>query len=242
MNEQFLPSWTEEEKQYLLSNHKDKTVGEMANNLGRSYSSVKTKMRYMKLKPRPDWTEEQIKYLRKNYGKKPLVDVAEKLNKSTSAIQMKAHRIGIDTGRYWSKKEERYLVKWRGRKTNAEIAKALKRSESSVRDKVKHMELDYFLDCREDYLHSAEIARLVGVSDWVINDKWRHHGLKSEKISKYRMTKVEDLYSFMQEHPNLWDATKCERWYFTNFEWFEEKRTKDFQMMIDERWGKITNL
>ena len=44
---------------------------------------------------------------------------------------------------------------------------------------------------------------------------------------------------FMLENPKRWDATKCDKYFFMKYDWFEEKRKADFEKMVGKKWGDV---
>ena len=182
-------------------------------------------------------TKEQAEIIREYYPKLKPQEVADMVGMKKQNVIAYAYRHCISNNRYWNKEEEEYLVKYYGRSTISQIAKRLGRTYRSVLDKISHMELGSYLSNNKD-LSVAEVCRLVGRHKSTINKTWTKYGLKIKKRGKFSVVRQEDLLSFMENNPERWNATKCEKWYFEKYDWFQEKHKDDFERMCAERWEK----
>lgn len=186
------------------------------------------------------WTQEEVDYLKANYTGKvgQIQKVADHLGRSYNSVREKAKTLGIKTCRYLKSEEIDYIMN-NPHITNQYLAKRLKISKRSVINYRTRYNAGTYLDSVEDKITVAEITRLTGVSRHTVHETWiKNHGLPAKKIDKYRMVKLNDLLEWMQEHPERWDATRCERWYFSQYPWFEEKRKDDFAKMVKKKWGE----
>lgn len=100
-------TWTDEHIEYLRSNYGKLATIEIANHLGKSYPSVKTKsnklgLRTGKIKP---WTEQDIEYMTANYPTTFMKDMCEYLDRSEKSIYMQAYLMGL-------KKDKDFLTEW----------------------------------------------------------------------------------------------------------------------------------
>lgn len=129
-------------------------------------------------------------------------------------------------GNRWTKEEEAYLEKYHGRISQKNIAAKLGKSVGSVREKSRRMGLGNLEEAIDGMTCSA-ISRIVGVCRKTVNTTWIQKGLKAKKINKYMVVKEDDLLEFMQSHPELWDARKCDYYFFQRFDWFVEKLSED---------------
>ena len=131
----------------------------------------------------------------------------------------------------WTKEEEERLRKLSEMKTQGGIAKELGRSVQSVKNKRIELGIQSFTE-QTDKLTMVQISELVGVDKSTISKVWKKHGLRFRKIGYYMMTSEDNLLSFMQEHPELWKASKCDYYFFRQNEWFLE-RLKNEKSGID---------
>ena len=129
-------------------------------------------------------------------------------------------------GNRWTKEEETYLEKYHGIMDQKRIAKKLGKSVGSVREKSRRMGLGNLEEAATG-ITCSNVSRIVGVCRKTVNTTWIAKGLKAKKINRYVMVKEDDLLEFMQNHPNLWDARKCDYYFFQRFDWFIEKLSED---------------
>ena len=129
-------------------------------------------------------------------------------------------------GNRWTREEEEYLEKYHGRMSQKKIAEKLGKSVGSVREKSRRMGLGNLEEVMDGMTCSA-ISQIVGVCRKTISTTWIQKGLKTKKINKYMVIKEDDLLEFMQNYPELWDARKCDYYFFQRFEWFIEKLSSD---------------
>ena len=124
--------------------------------------------------------------------------------------------------RRWTKEEEKRLCQLCEEKTKSGIAKELGRSRQSVNSKRIELGIASFTD-QTDKLSMKQIAELVGVDNSTIGKVWTNHGLRFRKVGQYKVISEDRLLSFMQEHPELWKASKCDYHFFCRHKWFMER-------------------
>lgn len=124
--------------------------------------------------------------------------------------------------RRWTKEEENRLIALSEVMTNGKIAKELGRSASSVKSKRISMGISSYTEQTDD-LTIAQIAELVGVDKTTISKTWRKYGMRFRTVGCYKVTKEKTLLAFMQKHPELWKASKCDYYFFCQNEWFMER-------------------
>lgn len=183
------------------------------------------------------WTQEELAYLKEAYERgDSTMDISKVVNHTQSAIRQQAKRYGIKHKRYYSDDDKEQIRKYVGRKSPKAIAKIYGRNYKTMQQYITQ----YIGTIPEntDDLHVAEIGRLLGIHRNNVLRMCRR-GLKSRMVGRYRFVKEKDLVSFLTEHPERWDATKCEKWYFQKYSWFEEKRKSDFDKMVKRRWGNV---
>lgn len=186
--------------------------------------------------PRRTWTDEEKEYIEKYYSKKDPVDIAKHLNRTTTSIFQYAKRVGLKSGRFYSDYEKKFVFKWAGKKTIAQIAKSIGRTKTSVSTFMNANGISTVCG-DESSMILAEISQLVGLDDATISGTWAKYGLKIKKVGIYSMVNIDELLDFMKSHPERWDATKCEKWYFEQYDWWQEKRKTDFEKMKAARWA-----
>lgn len=181
------------------------------------------------------WAQWQIDLLREQYGKMNTNKLAEKIGKSPSAVIQYAFKHGISAGRYWTEEDERFLIAKSGVLSYARIAKILGKTTRQVTSKVQKMNLGSFLDNTE-HLHLSAVSELVGKDNGTIMKTWVKNGLKYRSRGKYKMFVEDNLLEWMQTHPEFWDATKCDYYFFQRFDWFKEKLLADREKNHRKRW------
>lgn len=124
--------------------------------------------------------------------------------------------------RRWTKEEEKRLCQLCEEKTKSGIAKELGRSRQSVNSKRIELGIASFTE-QTDKLSMKQIAELVGVDSSTIGKVWTNHGLRFRKVGRYKIISEDRLLSFMQEHPELWKASKCDYHFFCRHKWFMER-------------------
>lgn len=134
--------WTERELDYLRECYGELSTRQIAEDLGRTVSSVDNKASKMKLKV--GWTEKDLAYLRQHYTQQPVTVTIQALGRSKSAITQKAMQLGLSrvvtssgTGSQWSPKEKAFVRENIDRLGLEACAAELNRSVESVRSHTK---------------------------------------------------------------------------------------------------------
>ena len=126
----------------------------------------------------------------------------------------------------WTEEEIEKLKTLSGKATKSEIARRMKRTVGSVTSKRLRLGIQCFEE-QTDLMNCTEVAHLVGMHSSTIYKTWVGKGLKVKKISYFLMTDEKELVRFMQEHPQLWKASKCDYYFFCRYEWFLERLRKE---------------
>lgn len=126
----------------------------------------------------------------------------------------------------WTKEETDLLIELSEYMTQSEVAKRLGRSASAVKNKRREMGISSFTD-QTDRLTITQIAELVGVDKSTISKTWRKYGMRFRTMGYYKMTTEQTLIRFMQNHPDLWKASKCDYHFFCQYKWFVDKLEKE---------------
>lgn len=149
--------WTPEEEEYLVELHNNTSLScrQIADELGRSYSSVRNRIWrllkkgiFLKEKEGSRWTSEEEEELIRLYNNSTFTyeRIADELERSYNCIQTKIRKLlkkGIlkERWRLWTAKEEKQLVKWYTTTSFSckQIADELGRSSGSVESRVRKL-------------------------------------------------------------------------------------------------------
>jgi DNA-binding CsgD family transcriptional regulator len=126
----------------------------------------------------------------------------------------------------WTPEEEERLRKLYQKYTKSDIAKKLGRTPSSITNKKNALEIDSMMDVTELW-NFNQLSDAVGKSRGAVNKSWVANGLKFVKRGCYCLVEEKEVLRFMQEHPRLWDATKCDYYLFYQYPWFLKKLEED---------------
>lgn len=135
----------------------------------------------------------------------------------------------------WTKNDIERLTKLRNKYTKRDIARLMKRSPSSISNKVCELELGGLMD-NTDRWTFQQITDAIGVSKGVVHKTWVKHGLKYVKRGYYCLVEEKELLRFMQEHPEFWNAAKCDYYLFYQYPWFMEKLEQDKKVPVKNRY------
>ena len=182
------------------------------------------------------WTEEETEYLRKNYRKKGPEACAEYLGKSIESIWMKARRMKLSAGRYFTDKEKKFIEKNIGKIPLREIARRTGHTYDSIRVYISTNGLSY-VSSSNNRMTVKEFSRLMNVDGNTVRNTYGKYGLQITKAGRFCTVDIDEAIEWLRTHPERWDATRCEKWFFQRYSWFEEKRKVDFDRMIERRWG-----
>ena len=73
----------------------------------------------------------------------------------------------------------------------------------------------------------ADIASLVGIDKNNIYKTWVKKGFRLQTIGRNKVASEEILVKFMQEHPELWKASKCDYYFFCRHKWFKDRLQRE---------------
>lgn len=98
--------WKDDEVEFLKSHYNvDMTPLDIAKELKRSVSSVKSKAFAVGLADNAEWTQEQIDYLIDNYCYKTNDEIGKKIGRSGQAVSYKAFELSLSINENWSDDE-----------------------------------------------------------------------------------------------------------------------------------------
>lgn len=137
--------WSDEEKQYLIDNYKEKTFKEIGEDLNIDSKSVRKMASKMNLAKRVQLEQWQIDYLKENYPnlKVSYEEMSEYLGKTKNAIKYYANDVlGLRRNNFWTKEDEDLLKKlyYEGQKVK-DISVQIGRSESATSVRISRMKL-----------------------------------------------------------------------------------------------------
>lgn len=193
-----------------------------------------------KRKPYHKWTQEEVEWLEANYLNKSMKQLCRKLGLGKGQVMNKAMKLGLTKCGKISKKRkeiEMYLINKTHIK-DEDIARMFNVTPHHITSVRSRIQAGRYIDEFVDFLILAEVKRLTG---WQYKKmyKMQEKGLVIEKNGYYRLVNIKNLLDVMKENPSTWDATKCDKEYFQEFDWFNEKRKTDFDKMVKKRWGKF---
>ena len=237
--------WTQDQIDFLLEHKDDMTMKKIGEHIGKSKSTVQSYLfRNGIAKKRVKegiWTQEQIDFLIANKDDMTYEEIGKHIGKPKHSVRTFAYRNGIKTDRAvrrFTDDEREYVESMFGMRSLKSIAKSIGRSYGAMRryqflNGLGRQDMNAI-----DRLTTTQVAEVIGVCQPTISYWCRKHELKSRKSGKFRFIKYDDLFEWMQEHPDKWDVTKCDRSFFDGLPWFDEIRKKTRENMIKERWGK----
>ena len=142
---------SEEEKKYIEENRLSKGVTEIAKDLSRNYSTIRSYLKYNNLKYVTgvrSLTKKEKKYIEENRLNKTPIEIAKDLNRSVTIIKtyLKDNNLKYCSKRtLLTKKEKKYIEKNRLNKSIPKIAKDLNRNVTTIRKYLKDNNLKYII-------------------------------------------------------------------------------------------------
>lgn len=227
--------WLKEEDDFILSNYESMSIEGIAIHLNRTRSSVINRIyKIIDYEKRKNvWPDEKIKLLLDNYEKMSFNELSILLDKSISAIDKQLRKLKVDRTKStsWTVDDDFYLECHWGIMTIKAIAKHLNRTEYAVRRRGYDKKLGgmYFDSI---YLTIVDIRDILNVNRSVVENWIEKKGLKAstKRLSKLKtkFIKAEDLYYFLKDNQNLWNAAKVGYYALGHEdEWLINKRNKD---------------
>lgn len=231
--------WTEEEVEYLKANYLTMTANEIAVNLGKSSAhAVHAKANKLNLKKLEIiMTEEKKQFVLDNYSKLSVDEISEILGVTKKNIFDYAHSKRLKSKKYYTDDEIEYIAANISKKSYDDIAKKLGRTKRSLKDKLAELKLGMPYENFPGHIHLCEVARLVGKNRHSIRYTWTKYGLPIKKKYRYVYVKEDDLFEFMEAHPECYKASDCEEWFFEGKQWFKEKQKSEHVDYLKWKWG-----
>lgn len=130
-------------------------------------------------------------------------------------------------GKKWTDKEIEYLGNNWGRRSREQVARRLGKSVNACRAKAERLGIGSSSKNTEG-IPVFELQEIIGVSSSNIFKTWiEGNNLKTKKVGMFVVVDEKDLVQFMKEHPHLWDARKCDYYYFYTYDWFIDKLMRE---------------
>ena len=92
---------------------------------------------------------------------------------------------------------------------------------------------------QSDKMTGRMIAELVGVHRTSIYDTWMKKGLALERVGQFLVADERELTRFMKLHPELWKATKCDYYFFCQYDWFQEQLKREKAGIVHEKYKGV---
>lgn len=184
------------------------------------------------------WTDEEIEYLRENYQTKSALEIGKAIDRTENAVFVKCNKLGFK--KMITDEQVDFIERNICNMSVVDIAKTIGKTPQSVRSKMFRSDIPT-IKYAYDGMTMSECALVVHKADSVIGRTWVKRGLKYKRINSYNMVANREFIRFCKENQDLWDATDCEQYYFLECDWFEEKRKRDFERMVEKRWGNVSN-
>jgi transposase len=225
--------WTGEEEIVLKSMWNSHTISEIADKLGRSYSSIEKKGSRLSLGPKKLWSEAEEKYLAEHAKSKTFTEIGVDLGKTSRAVQSKASSMGIKSFNRWTKEDEIELEGLWGSYSLHALSKRFNRSPEALQSKAYKLGLGG-ASCAGDRLTAYYVASEMGV-DYHTLFRWKKNCQfpVMRKVYKKRVSHVIEihrLFTWLQENQDLWDSRRISEGSLgPEPPWFSVKRRRDLE-------------
>lgn len=148
-------------------------------------------------------------------------------------------------GKKWTDEEIEFLELHYCHMSNKDIAKALGRSTNNNGRCIQRKAQELGMGCAKEYVSAipiAELPDLIGVDYRTIYGVWiQKNKMKTRKVNYHlRVVTENNLCKFMKEHPHLWNARKCDEYFFWKNDWFRKKWESDKFNKQPKKWNAWT--
>lgn len=183
-----------------------------------------------------NWSKEDLDTLRK-LSKQcvSMKEISKALNRSPNAVYLTAKRYGIQmhhSGRNWTDSDKDFLRRHWGVVPLWYLSDKLHRSGTAVVEMVHKMRLEPIYHKSED-LALMDFVRATGITrERIVHTLAPKHGFplikrKNGEKQTYYYVDFEKILTWMEQHQNLYDASKIEKDFFIEPPWLVEKRKHD---------------
>jgi transposase len=225
--------WTGEEETVLKSMWASHTINEIADRLGRSYSSIEKKGFRLNLGKKRLWSEAEEEYLLEHAKNKTFVEIGADLGKTSRAVQSKAGSMGIKSFNRWSEEDEIELEGLWGSYSLHALSKRFNRSAEALQSKAYKLGLGG-ASCVGDRLTAYYVSKEMGV-DYHTLFRWKekYQFPVMRKVYKKRVSytvEIHRLFAWLQENQDLWDSRRISEGSLGPEPlWFSRKRRYDIE-------------
>lgn len=217
----------------LIENEYAKTpLDELSEKIGKTKSSLVSYASRHGLKTNRYLSEEQKEYIRKKYKKMKHEDIAKKIGFSRTTVEIFCMKEGLT--KRWSSDEIDALNDKYGDLSVKRIAKNFNRSYSSVRTMASRHGL-VFKEMNGN-LTEMDVAEVTGIPNWYISKLVISKAIKGRRKGAYVFIEEEELFEWMKQNDNSWKARDCDYYFFSRFEWFQNKLKSENEEMREKRW------
>lgn len=183
-----------------------------------------------------NWSKEDLDMLRSFANKNtPISKIAKTLNRSQNSIRLTAKRHGIQLylpGRVWEKNDKEFLKRHWGVVPLWYLSNKLHRTGSAIIEMAHKMRLEPIYYKSED-IALMDFVRASGISrERILNTLAPKYGFplikrKNGAKQSYYYIDFEKILDWMEQHQDLYDASRIEEDFFVEPQWLKEKRRKD---------------
>jgi DNA-binding CsgD family transcriptional regulator len=233
--------WTEEETNRLLELYKEnKNIYEISNIMNKPYGAIQLRLDQIGVKiydyETTTWTEEELNELFELYNNHSIEEIAVIMNKNESSVkyQLSKHgKLKVNSCVRWTQEDLEYLKDNWGYLSIQTLMNNLNRSELSICEKAHQLGLGRMIDANYETITLSDLSNIMQVHQLTIIYTWGSLGLniRTKKISdfkSYRYVDLEELFSFLEQHQDIWDSRLVERYGLVlEPDWLKEKRKKD---------------
>jgi hypothetical protein len=243
--------WTDDEVQYLKENAEYGNYQEIADYLGRSYVSVKSKANKININTRIKWTDERKDFLRDTWPKKTDKEIADKLDCTKKAVELQRSKMGLVNDHLWTQDEKEFLKKnWR-EMSDKQLAEELDRTQTAVVNERHELDIIrpenhcgkfnqgiHWTDDKVEFLKNnfsnmnwKRIADKFNTTHKAITDKAAELGL--EKQERWSESETEFLKENWQDLSDHELAVKLDK----SLHNVQGKRTRDLDLIREDPCG-----
>ena len=92
--------WSQEEIKYITDNYGVLTANDIAEQLGRTASSVEHKINRLNIQSPKQWSEDELQFIRDNYKTMTYNEMARILGRTKAAVDSKVNNLGLVKSKY----------------------------------------------------------------------------------------------------------------------------------------------
>lgn len=190
-------------------------------------------------KPSFEFTPSHDAFIRENYGRLPAMEIARHIGCSRETLYT-----------YCKKNKIRSIpdelipvvsLLYRQGCDIISIGRQVGRDPNVIRlfitnnyDMLMPGETDTFDYSRMDL---SDASQLIGMDTQSFMKMLAAAGSRA-LVSKDNTVSIKEYLSFLKKHPECYDATKCDRYFFKQYAWFNKKYRADFERLRNSRYSQ----